>query len=277
MRKLKFEIPASVQAELDARDAAKEKEAEKAAESGVFQLKFPWANEKRGVPNAFLRSALFGVVRRGRREVLDGVEIATWGGTSIKFTGKKLQQSDQDVWMACVEACKRAGKTEVEIGQRELMRLIGRKNGNSKQLWSDLKRLIFAGIEVESERYSYAGTLIHSAIKDEQTKKIVLSINPQMAALFGTGVTHIEVEQRHALVSDLSKWMQGYLLSHASSWRKPHVIGLDKLQTLCGALSDIRNFRRLLTLFQLKQEDSWAECLSDGSYIHKRYFPCVPR
>ncbi len=248
MRKLKFEIPASVQAELDARDAAKEKEAEKEAEkalkTGVFKLQYPWSNDKRGVPNAFLRSALFGVVRKGRREVLDGVEIAAWGGTSIKFTGKKLQQSDQDVWMACVEACKRYGSTKVEIGQRDLMRLIGRKNGNSKQLWSDLKRLIFAGIEVESERYSYAGNLIHSAVKDEKTKKIVLSINPQMAALFGAGATHIEVEQRHALSGDLSKWMQGYVLSHKSSWRKPHVISLDKLQTLCGSTATIRKFRQ---------------------------------
>ena len=256
MRRLNFEIPASVQAELDARDAAQEKATVEALENGVFQLKYPWANENRGIPNAFLRSALFGVVRRGRREVLDGVEIAAWGGTSIKFTGKKLQQSDQDVWMACVEACKRAGSTEVEIGQRELARMAGRSGTNTARLIDDLERLVFAGIRVSSERYTYVGTLIHSAVRDEQTKRIVLSINPKMAALFGSGATHIEVEQRHLLSGDLSKWLHGYVLSHKSSWRKPHVIGLDKLQELCGAQSDIRKFRFNIkkSMHELKQQ-----------------------
>ena len=269
MRKLKFEIPESVQAELDARDAAQEKATVEALENGVFQLKYPWANENRGIPNAFLRSALFGVVRRGRRAMIKDAEIAAWGDTSIRFTGEQLQQSDQDVWMACVEACKRAGRTEVVVGQRELMRLIGRKNGNSKQLWSDLKRLIFAGIEVEAERFSYAGTLIHSAVKDEQTKKIVLSINPQMAALFGAGATHIEAEQRHALVSELSKWMQGYVLSHKSSYRKPHLIGLDKLQVLCGSQSDIRKFRFNIkkSMAELKEQKAIAGWLLENDVL----------
>jgi len=66
---MKFEIPAAVQAELDARDAAEEKKQKEQLESGVIQLKFPWGNEKRGVPSSILRSALFGVVRRGRRNI----------------------------------------------------------------------------------------------------------------------------------------------------------------------------------------------------------------
>lgn len=256
MRKVKFEIPVSVQEELNARDEKQEKESEKLLDNGIFQLSFPWSNEKRGVPNSLLRSALFGVVRRGRRELLDGVEIASWGSTTIKFTGKKLQQSDQDLWMACVEACKRSGKTEVEVGQREFMRLIGRKNGNSKQLWDDLRRLVFAGIEVKSERYSYAGTLIHNAVKDEESGRILLSINPKMAALFGAGATHIEVEQRHSLSGDLSKWLQGYVLSHKSNPQSPHSICLEKIQDLCGSTATIRKFRQQLraAMNELKEQ-----------------------
>jgi len=244
MRKLKFEIPESVQAELDARDAAQEKATVEALENGVFQLKYPWANENRGIPNAFLRSALFGVVRRGRRKYVKDAEIAAWNGTSIKFTGERLQQSDQDLWMACVEACKRACKTDVIIGQRELSRLASRKGGNTARLWADLKRLNFAGIEIKDGRYTYIGTLIHDAIKDEKTGQIALSINPKMLALFGSGTTHIEAIQRHALSGDLSKWLQGYVMSHKSTWRKPHLVGLDKLQNLCASTATIRKFRQ---------------------------------
>jgi|GEM_PF-5660908 len=57
---------------------------------------------------------------------------------------------------------------------------------------------------------------------------------------------HIEVEQRHALSGDLSKWLQGYVLSHKSTWRKPHLIGLDKLQELCSSSATIRKFRQQL-------------------------------
>ena len=87
MRKFKFEIPALVQAELDARDAKQKKATVEALESGVFQLEYPWANDKRGMPKVLLRSALFGVVRRGRREYLQGAQIAAWGESYIRYTG----------------------------------------------------------------------------------------------------------------------------------------------------------------------------------------------
>jgi len=255
--KVKFEIPAAAQAELDARDAAVEKEQKEQMKSGIFHLKFPWGNEKRGVPSSFLRSALFGVVRRGRREMLDSVKIGSWSNTSIRFTGKKLQQSDQDVWMACVEACKREGKTDVVIGQREFMRLAGRKGRDTARLFNDLERLTFAGIRVQNEHYTYVGTLIHDAVREEKTGKIALSINPKMLVLFGAGVTHIEVEQRHALSGDLSKWLQGYAMSHESTWRKPHLVGLDKLQELCGSSATIRKFRQQLknSMSELKERE----------------------
>jgi len=257
MAKFNFEIPEAVQAELDARDAAEEKKQKEQLEGGVIQLKFPWSNEKRGVPSSFLRSALFGVIRRGRREMLDNVEIASWSNTSIRFTGKKLQQSDQDVWMACVEACKRAGKTDVVIPQRELMRLIGRKGGDTKRAWSDLRRLCSAIIELENEKFRYVGGLINDAFLSEEKNHFCISINPRMLALFGSEVTHIEVEKRQALSGDLSKWLQGYVLSHKATWRKPHFVGLDKLQELCGSQSNIRDFRRSIrkSMKALKEQE----------------------
>jgi len=256
----KFEIPAEVQAELDARDAKQKKEAEKALKNGVLKIPNAWSNEQRGIPNLVLRSALFGVVRRGRREFLDGVKIASWGNTSIKFTGKRLQQSDQDIWMACIEACKREGKTNVTIGQRELLKLVGRKGGNTARLLDDLERLVVASIKIEDSQYLYMGSLLHAAIKDKNTGRIALTVDPMMASLFGTGSTHIEVTQRHALGADLSKWLHSYINSHASSYRKPHFIGLDKVQKLCGSAATKRKFRQQLraALHELKNKKNIA-------------------
>jgi len=242
MRKMKFEIPASVQAELDARDAEQKKEVLKVLENGVFQLEYPWSNDKRGMPNLLLRSALFGVARKGRREMLDDVEIASWGSTSIKFTGKKLQQSDQDVWMACVEACKRTGSTYTIITQRELCKLAG-KTDNKRWLLETLNRLVANAVTIRNERFTYMGSLIQNAFRDNTTGHITLSLDPQIASLFGD-VTHIEVERRKSLAGDLSKWLQGYAMTHKSTWRKPHWVGLDKLQNLCGSTATIRKFRQ---------------------------------
>jgi len=242
----KFEIPEAVQRELDERDAKKEQSLKETTETGVIQFPMPWEKEQRGVPSAIMRSALFGVVKRGKRAYLDGVDLVSWGNTSVKYTGARLMQSDQDVWMACVEACKRQGKTDIIISQRELMKLAERKGSNTQRLWSDLVRLRAATVEVIAEKRRYVGGLIDSAEKDEETGHIALSINPKMLALFGANVTHIDVEQRAALGLDLSKWLQGYVCSHDATWRKPHFISLERIQGLCGSKTTIREFRRAI-------------------------------
>jgi len=244
MAKVKFEIPAAVQAELDAKDAAEEKKQKEQLESGVIQLQFPWGNEKRGVPSSILRSALFGVVMRGRRKMMDSVKIASWANNSIKYTGMQLMQSDQDAWMACVEACKRAGKTDVVVPQRELIRLACRKGSDTKRIWKDLLRLRAATFEIETNDFKYIGGLINDAFLSDEKKHFCISINPKMLSLFGSNVTHIDIEQRKALALDLSKWLQGYVLSHKATWRKPHLVSLDKVQELCGSSATKRKFRQ---------------------------------
>ena len=42
-----------------------------------------WPEELRTCPSCVLRSALFGVVRRGRRKALEGEILATWEGVTL--------------------------------------------------------------------------------------------------------------------------------------------------------------------------------------------------
>ncbi|MDQ6974394.1 MAG: plasmid replication initiator TrfA, partial [Mariprofundaceae bacterium] len=200
--------------------------------------------EHQAAPSSLLRSALFGIVKRGKRAYLENVDIASWESVKITYTGARLMQSDLDVWLACVEACARQKSTNIVISQRELMRLAGRKNSNSKRLWIDLERQMCSVVRIQDCRFTYSGSLIHEAVKDEKTGHIELSINPKMLILFGGNVTHIETSTRHALKGDLTKWLHGYVLSHKSTWRQPHFIGLEKLQALSGSeIAAMRDFR----------------------------------
>lgn len=70
----------------------------------------PWAEAVRAVPLTILRSALFGVMRRGRRQYLENVELLpSWPGVSVHYQGMRLDQADLDVWMQAVHLFRQQG------------------------------------------------------------------------------------------------------------------------------------------------------------------------
>ncbi|RMD64931.1 hypothetical protein D6833_03655, partial [Candidatus Parcubacteria bacterium] len=62
----------------------------------VLQLR-PCYDPMREIPSDYIRSALFGVVRKGRRRYLEREPIAAWQNVSIEYTGQRLDQYDLDV------------------------------------------------------------------------------------------------------------------------------------------------------------------------------------
>ena len=56
-----------------------------------------WPVHTRGVPNIYLRSALFGVIKRGKRRAVKKETIGTFKGLNIRYTGWQLDQGDLDV------------------------------------------------------------------------------------------------------------------------------------------------------------------------------------
>jgi hypothetical protein len=68
----------------------------------ALQLKlFPdWPDDRRGAPNPVIRSAVFGVVRKGRRRRITKMPVAGPAGYEITLTGWRLDQHDCDVWLA---------------------------------------------------------------------------------------------------------------------------------------------------------------------------------
>jgi hypothetical protein len=64
------------------------------------QLTLPiWTSIERTAPAPIVRSALFGIVKRGTRRFVDREVLASWGNDSITFTGSQLDQADFDLWL----------------------------------------------------------------------------------------------------------------------------------------------------------------------------------
>lgn len=54
--------------------------------------------EKRAIPNCFLRGALFGMVRKGRRTLVKDEPIFTMSQYQVAFSGEHLDQNDLELW-----------------------------------------------------------------------------------------------------------------------------------------------------------------------------------
>src|SRR5215210_1996430 len=63
----------------------------------VYQLSF-WADPKRGVPNEFVRSALFPAIPLNKATYVERQTIFSQDGFTITFTGRQLTQADLDVY-----------------------------------------------------------------------------------------------------------------------------------------------------------------------------------
>jgi len=204
--------------------------------------------EERVVPNSVARSALFGVVRRGRRKSLEKEPIAAWRNCSVVYTGQELDQGDLDVWMQALRLMRDEELgTEVHFSARGFLKEIGRRTGKSDYQWLDraLTRLKANAVEVRLDSFAYVGSLIHEYYKDDDTGRFVLVINPKLAGLFDFGMTRVQFQERLGLRRQFSKWLHTYIQSHRATPDHPHRIGIEKLRDLCrSSTKRLADFRR---------------------------------
>ena len=207
-----------------------------------------WPAELRTCPSCVLRSALFGVVQRGRRKALEGEILATWEGVIIRYTGWRLDQGDLDVWLAALHLARAHNLgTRVSVTINAMLRTMGRPTAGSSHDWfkGAIRRLTACAVEITAGRKTFGGPLIESFERDEATGEHVLYLSPRLAVLFeDDDYTRIEWEIRRGLGMDLAKWLHGYIASQRATPRSPHRIGLERLQALCGSdYERLRDFR----------------------------------
>lgn len=201
----------------------------------VVQLPL-WPEPVRAVPNGFLRSALFGAIKKGARRYMQNELVAAVDGVEIRYTGQRLDQGDLDVWESVLHAVRlqKLG-SQCRLTSYALLKLMGKTDTgkNRATLHTRITRLVANALEVKQGRYSYMGSLIAGAAKDEETQEWVIELNPKLRPLFAADqFTQIEWAVRHALDGKpLAQWLHGFYATHA----KPFPIRVDTLLELSGS------------------------------------------
>ena len=227
-------------------ERAKQRNRERAPEPAPKPAKVTrlplWPEEVRACPSSVLRSALFGIVRRGRRKALERAILATWEGVTLRYTGWRLDQGDLDVWLAALHLAREHNLgVRVPVTVNEMLRTMGRCTGKHDHEWFKcaVARLTACAVEITAGRKTYGGPLIEGFARDEETGEHVLFLSPRLADLFEDGdYTRIDWEIRRSLDMDLAKWLHGYVASHRATEKNPHRLGLKRLRELCGSETD---------------------------------------
>lgn len=218
-------------------EKARQRAAQEQASAPAKVVQLPlWPEPVRAVPNGFLRSALFGAIRKGRRRYLKAEQLAALDGIEIRYTGERLDQGDLDVWESVLHAVRlQELGSQCRVTSYALLKLMGKTDTgkNRATLHERITRLRANAVEVRQGRYCYIGGLIAGAAKDEETQEWVIELDAKLRPLFAADqFTQVEWAVRHALDGQpLAQWLHGFYASHA----KPFPLKVETLHRLCGS------------------------------------------
>jgi hypothetical protein len=241
------------QAKPKADEAAPPEEKPPEVEKSGAQMAF-WPEEVAAMPTELTRTALFPLVRRGKRKMLKWEKIDSRQDVEIRFFGEQLDQADADLWLACL----RMGRG-LPMGQRLytnaalLLREIGRADdGRSRQWLTDsLKRMSGAAFEIKAKRNDKKFLVTTGMLKfgiEETSRRLFIRLDPDGARLF-ENLAYVDWEQRKQLSSNMAKALQMYVCGHArSATHKVRVKDLAGWMGYEGRLSQfLRSLRPALT------------------------------
>jgi hypothetical protein len=234
-----------------------------------------WPDDKRGVPNVVLRSALFsaGKPTRVRKSYRDHELPAAIGTKSITYTGQQLYQHELDVWLEVLHRCRlRPAGVETDFHVHGFLKSLRRSTGNKdhKQLHATLGLLHATSIKVVVDRdergrsTGYRGHLIEKFRFNDQLLRWEVGVNQDIAELFAPkDHTWLHIDARLDLgKSYLAKWCHGYFSSH----RKPYPVSVQRLRELSGSATTSRPRR-----FKQALRDALAE-VARVERAHRRRF-----
>lgn len=206
----------------------------------------PWPEQARGIPNAYIRGALFAAIQGKERRAFKRELLATVEGIEIRFTGWQLDQSDMDVWETIVHLSRlqKVGD-KVCFTAHAILKALGRNTGKSQHEWLKdvMARLYSAGVEITAGSFTYFGTLLKGT-RNEMTGQYIIELEPKLLTIYQSGWTQIEWSVRHLLQrKPLALWLHTWYCSHA----KPYPLKLETLRRLSGSRnSQLASFRRQL-------------------------------
>lgn len=125
--------------------------------------------------------------------------------------------------------------SQCRVTSYALLKLVGLTDTgkNRVTLNKRITRLVASALTVKQGRYSYIGSLIAGAAKDEETQEWVIELDAKLRPLFAADqFTQIEWAVRHDLNGQqLAQWLHGFYASHA----RPFPLKVETLHRLCGS------------------------------------------
>jgi hypothetical protein len=231
-------------AEMEERAKQRGRSSDASLPNNVVQLPL-WPEPARGVPNGVLRSALFGAIKKGRRRYMEREHVASLEGIEILYTGQRLDQGDLDIWETVLHISRlQEMGTQCRFTAYAMLKMLGKTDTGKNRITLNarLMRLKVNGVEVKQGRFTYIGSLISEAFKDEENGEYVVILNEKLRPLFGDDqFTQIDWNVRHALDGKpLAQWLHGFYATHAN----PYPLKVETLHRLCGSeavlLSDFK-------------------------------------
>jgi hypothetical protein len=195
-----------------------------------------WPEAARGVPNGVLRSALFGAIAKGRRRYISGEQIAALDGIEIRYKGERLDQGDLDVWESVLHALRlQELGSKCRLTSYAMLKLMGKTDTgkNRATLQARIERLVACALTFKQGRYTYIGSLIAGAAKDEETQEWVIELDAKLWPLYAADqFTQVEWDVRQTLNGQpLAQWLHGFYTSHA----QPYPMRMENLLKLSGS------------------------------------------
>lgn len=233
--------------------------------------------DKRAMPNSFLRGALFGMVRKGRRSLVGDMPIFTMSQYDLTFTGYELDQNDLELWDTLIYlARERNVNNELRITLYDLcqqMRLSYNQE-RSKKLEERALRLQLGQVKIQTNNKTFAGSLINNVYIDKEGDgKLVIEYNKKLAPLFTEDFTYISADIRHLLGDNqLARWLYNFYESH----NQPIPFAIDFIKKLCRSDSELKGFKQKLkiSLEQVKKahlavnhKSKWDYEISKNNYL----------
>ena len=234
--------------------------------------------DKRAIPNSFLRGALFGMVRKGRRAVVENQPVFTMSQYKVSFSGSEMDQNDLELWDTLIFLSKeRCIDSELRITLYDLcqqMRLTD-SMANREALTTRAKRLVFGKVSIKISTKEFYGGLINNVYIDKDGDgKLVVEYNKKLAPLFtDNDYTYVSADIRHLLgANQLARWLYNFYESHS----QPIPFAIDFIRKLCRSDSELKGFKQKLKLsleevkkahLAVNNRSKWDYDISKSNYL----------
>lgn len=247
----------------------------------------PWPNVQFGIPNRLLRSAIFGIQREKRENILDTFTFLYKNKIEVTCSGPILNQDDSIVWQAILHAMKNTNASlgsVITIRKLDVLRHLGKTSAGKNYDWliASLDRLSSTNFKCAEGKQRFNTNLISGYELNLDSPFFNVGISSFFEPLLSEDLTDIDIIRKSKLTSQLSRWLHDFYSSH----NNPIPYSVEKLQSLCRSNKNPAKFKMALkkSIEDLKncdpplfREDSFLDCKENVLYVFKETgSPFVP-